>query len=588
MSYVNKFKDCSASETVNKLKSTINKLGITLKEEWISSVEGIYSVHISVVNSSIFSNGKGVSRELAQASGYAELLERLQNMLPFRLSDCYQYYFSVDKEPKLFSDDIIDLGYENCRQKKWMEEFLNKEEIKVIKNILITYRDNSRKVQNIQFYNFNSPNDSILIPQELLDFYYGSNGMAAGNTKEETLVQAISEIVERYSIFNILKDKSCELMLPNITEFVRGHYSLSKAIEELEKNGLNVSVLDLSVHTGMPVIATVVKDPNKMSYFISAGCHPILDIAIERSITEFLQGRDVKNIDDMTSVIKDFSEVDDTGNKNNIFRDGVGVYPPSILDTSHIINDALSKYWATEFKDNKDMLKYYVELLESKGRSIYVKDNNILDFNTYHVIIPGMSETTNNVKELERYLQSQQARESYCEVSNGNYNNIANLINFWDRDEMPDLMTLGDILNLPLCNNSLKATDNISKTLLLSMLYSFIGNNEKSYQNSKKYLDFLVSQGADNYIIKYYKTVTAIFYLRKLKLKDKRIINILIGFSTEDYIRSCMKDLEKDNILSNLPRVSCPNCGSCDLESICYFKEEKNIFSTLVNISLGN
>lgn len=45
--------------------------------------------------------------------------------------------------------------------------------------------------------------------------FYGSNGMSAGNTREEALVQGMSEVVERYVQKRIFSDRPA---LPDIPE----------------------------------------------------------------------------------------------------------------------------------------------------------------------------------------------------------------------------------------------------------------------------------------------------------------------------------------------------------------------------------
>ena len=75
-----KFKDAPPQETVAKIKKILDDVGISVTEYWNESgIENCWSLNLMADNAfPLFSNGKGITRELAQASAYAELIERLQ------------------------------------------------------------------------------------------------------------------------------------------------------------------------------------------------------------------------------------------------------------------------------------------------------------------------------------------------------------------------------------------------------------------------------------------------------------------------------------------------------------------------------
>ena len=45
------------------------------------------------------------------------------------------------------------------------------------------------------------------IPDKLFSYLYDTNGMCAGNSKEEALIEGLSEILERYAAIKIFKEK---------------------------------------------------------------------------------------------------------------------------------------------------------------------------------------------------------------------------------------------------------------------------------------------------------------------------------------------------------------------------------------------
>ena len=74
-----KYKDDSPINTVNRIKGILKEYGIETIECWNDSgVPYCHSLRVSVFGTDFGVNGKGVTEELALASGYGELMERLQ------------------------------------------------------------------------------------------------------------------------------------------------------------------------------------------------------------------------------------------------------------------------------------------------------------------------------------------------------------------------------------------------------------------------------------------------------------------------------------------------------------------------------
>jgi len=78
------YKAAEPFETINKIKTILNKCNINTIENHFKSLANFPSCRISIGGDKlelldIGSNGKGMTTSYAMASGYAELLERLQN-----------------------------------------------------------------------------------------------------------------------------------------------------------------------------------------------------------------------------------------------------------------------------------------------------------------------------------------------------------------------------------------------------------------------------------------------------------------------------------------------------------------------------
>ena len=124
-----------------------------------------------------------------------------------------------------------------------------------------------------------------------------SNGMSAGNTLVEAQVQCLSEIFERAVKREILEQ---EMTLPDVPQDVLAKYpNIVEGIKALKAQGFPVLVKDASMGGQFPVMCVTLMNPRTGGVFSSFGAHPSFEVAIERSLTELLQGRSFEGLNDL-------------------------------------------------------------------------------------------------------------------------------------------------------------------------------------------------------------------------------------------------------------------------------------------------
>ncbi len=388
-----KYKDCLPVDTVLKAKKIINDFGMVLTENWIESgISSCYSVRVEIINTKVGTNGKGVTKELALASAYAEFLERFQNGHLFTFEkdkdmfrdagfisspDEMTYDVSTAYEKgKLLIDSIIDfngLVDDKGYYKKFLE--LSRE-----------FDVNELKMNCLPFYNLTDGRKESL--PVFLRSAYGTNGMCAGNTREEALVQGISELLERYVHVRILKDG---LSMPDLPlEFIKNNYpEVYDMITEIKSSGrYDVLVKDCSMGRKLPVCASIIIDKQKQTYMVHLGSHPDLGIAIERTITESFQGRSLHMLNNEFSLEKSCIHISE--NIIGHLTVGVGEYPNEFFMTSDEEFD--KELFARKWNSNMEMLEYYLDLCRKMGLKVLIRDCTLLDFPALHVVIPSLSE----------------------------------------------------------------------------------------------------------------------------------------------------------------------------------------------------
>ena len=135
---------------------------------------------------------------------------------------------------------------------------------------------------------------TVLFPVNLIGNLYVSNGMSAGNTLMEARTQALAEIFERDIKYKIIREGIC---LPDVPESVINRYPrIAAGIKGLRAAGYGILIKDASLGGKYPVMNVTLLHPDDQGCFASFGAHPRFEVALERTLTELLQGRAIDGL----------------------------------------------------------------------------------------------------------------------------------------------------------------------------------------------------------------------------------------------------------------------------------------------------
>lgn len=98
-----------------------------------------------------------------------------------------------------------------------------------------------------------------------------------------------------------------------------------ESIAKLEAEGFPIFAYDGSLGGKYPVICVVLFNPANGTCFASFGAHPDFGVALERTVTELLQGRSLKDLDVFTPPTFDDEEVAEHANLETHFIDSSGL-----------------------------------------------------------------------------------------------------------------------------------------------------------------------------------------------------------------------------------------------------------------------
>lgn len=392
------YKDRRPEDTVEFIQSILEKLGICTEELSVpdSSIQ-THSLRVRICGTNLGSNGKGVNRPYARASAYAEFMERLQNDI-FTVFAKYpkkeKGYYQFPDEKFLSSREVAELDnsfmdyFFKCRK---MEDASVEEKAEYIrKNRRIDYFLNGSRdsYEARPFYSVRSKKVEYL-PYYLYLPYYSSNGMSAGNTPEEALVQGFSEIIERHVQERIFLEKPA---LPDIPDtYIQKFPYIWERVEKLRKlPGLKIFMKDCSFGGRFPVAGLVIVDTNTGMYGVKLGCHPDYGVAMERTITEAAQGGDFS--DYARRSMLDFTDrnVDSNWNIYNSYKFGQAPWPFEILCSK-------SSWEFVPVKDvsgmtNGEILQELICGFVNGGYDVLIRNVSYTGFPSFHIIVPGISE----------------------------------------------------------------------------------------------------------------------------------------------------------------------------------------------------
>jgi ribosomal protein S12 methylthiotransferase accessory factor len=383
-------KDAPLEESIERMSQGLKDLGFDIEEvSWLNPVPHVWSLHIRDRNCPLlFTNGKGATPEAAFASALGEFYERLGSN-----------YFFADY---FLGQEIAEgewVHYPNERwfpasAGHWPEGLLDQnsrnhydpdEELSAEMLVDLNSGRADRGVCALPFVR-QSDQETVWFPVNVLGNLYVSNGMAAGNNLYEARVQALSEIFERHIKNTII---SSGITLPRIPAKVVAQYPrIEAAIKALRVQGFVVDVRDASLGGKYPLVNVTLFNRNDGGCFASFGAHPKFEVALERTVTELLQGRALDSLTDFPHPSFDIDEVAEPQNLETHFIDSSGVVAWDMFADEP---DYPFTQWNIE-GNSEDEFHELCRIIHGVDLQIYIADYQHLGLDCCRILVPGMSE----------------------------------------------------------------------------------------------------------------------------------------------------------------------------------------------------
>jgi ribosomal protein S12 methylthiotransferase accessory factor len=388
-------KDLPLEQTIANMSTILANLGIKIEiASWRNLIPNVWSLHIRDAHSPMcFTNGKGATKESALASALGEYIERLSNN---------HFYAGA-----YWGEDIANAAFVHYPHERWFKpgkkdalppELLDEYcrqiynpdgELRASHLIDTNSGNRERGICALPFVR-QSDQEVVYFPVNLIENLFVSNGMSAGNTLAEAQVQCLAEIFERAVKRDIIER---EIALPDVPQAVLDQYpSIMAGIQSLEEQGFPVLVKDASLGGVYPVMCVTLMNPRTGGVFASFGAHPSFEVALERSLTELLQGRSFEGLNDLLPPTFVSEAVTEPNNFVEHFIDSSGIVSWRFFSAKSDYAFVEWDFTSKGTKTNAEEAETLFGILKNINKESYVAVYDQLGATACRILVPSYSE----------------------------------------------------------------------------------------------------------------------------------------------------------------------------------------------------
>lgn len=383
-------KDLPLEQTIKNITAMLASLGMKIEiSSWRNIVPNVWSLHIRDAASPMcFTNGKGACKESALCSALGEFIERLNNN-----------FFYNDQ---FFGIEIANSEFVHYPNEKWFAFEEGTLPPGILDDYCLDIYNPEKELQGSHLIDTNSGNKdrgicaipytrksdgkTVYFPSNLIENLFLSNGMSAGNNLQEAYVQCLSEIFERAIKRQIIEK---EIVLPDVPMSVLEKYpSILAGIKGLEEQGFPIVVKDASLGGQFPVMCVTLMNPRTGGVFASFGAHPSFEVALERSLTELLQGRSFEGLNDVPTPTFNSLAVTEPENFVEHFIDSTGVISWRFFSSKYDYEFCEWDFSGTSEEEANGLFG----ILKAMGKEVYIAELTDLGASVCRILVPNYSE----------------------------------------------------------------------------------------------------------------------------------------------------------------------------------------------------
>ena len=480
-------KDLPLEQTIANMTEILAELGMKIEiSSWRNIVPNVWSLHIRDAASPMcFTNGKGSTKESALCSALGEFIERL---------NCNFFY-----NDQFFGEEIANSEFVHYPNEKWFElteddalppgllddyclGIYNPDDELCGSHLIDTNSGNiERGICSIPYVR-QSDGETVYFPSNLIENLFLSNGMSAGNNLHEAQVQCLSEIFERAVKRQIIEQ---EIVLPDVPQAMLDKYpSIVAGIKGLEEQGFPVVIKDASLGGQFPVMCVTLMNPRTGGVFASFGAHPSFEVALERSLTELLQGRSFEGLNDVQKPTFNSMAVSEPENFVEHFIDSTGVISWRFFSAKHDYEFVEWDFSGTNEEENNALMA----ILQDLGKEVYVAEFNQIG-TACRILVPDYSEVY-PVEDLiwDNTNKALDYREDILTIHSLDDDALASLVERLEESQLDNYIDIRTLIGIEFDENTVWGQLTILE--LKALIYLALGELESAIELVEEFLQY--------------------------------------------------------------------------------------------------
>ena len=586
MQYIDeKFKEESPVKTVENIRNVLKSIGIEIEEIWHDSgVENCWSLHCRMKGETFpTSNGKGITKEFARASAYGEFIERLQSGLFF-----YKYQSIERDEAMNLHTYAPDKKYmtvqELIEDGEWMDYLIDTygsglTRAKIAEQCRMYACADDGQILTVPYYSL-FEDKYVYLPAGFTEHMYSANGCCVGNAKAEAWIHALSEIMERKG--NIATLVSGEAA-PEIPERVLEQFpTVSKILKTIRSyKNLDVKIFDFSQGFGIPVICTRIINKDTQQYIVNTGADPILEIAIQRTLTEILQGRNIETLTKSgnTKILSRITDFPVAHNVLNLLENGHGMFAVDFFAEEVSCTRPYTPFPDYSGKTNRELLSIILDYYKTLNKPVYIRNYSFLNFHCYKFIVPGFSESRpfRLTEPVQEYALADVAARVFRQPTKASIKDLAILPSFYKMIQTARSRpgNFGRLAGIPIDRS-------LGSSFILPTL-SYAAYRLGNYKEAIRYIELFLKNGAiSDKKRKQFTCIKMYLQFTAENVSSEKIRVILNKFFDEETVQEFYAAIGEGKTPFDVHLLDCDptRCDACQYREHCSYTACKEMLAS--------
>jgi ribosomal protein S12 methylthiotransferase accessory factor len=261
--------------------------------------------------------------------------------------------------------------------------------------------------------------------------------------------------------------------------------SILAGINGLEEQGFPVVVKDASLGGQFPVMCVTLMNPKTGGVFASFGAHPSFEVALERSLTELLQGRSFEGLNDVPKPTFNSMAVSEPENFVEHFIDSTGVISWRFFSSKFDYEFCEWDFSGTSEEEADGLFG----ILEALGKEVYIAEFTDLGASACRILVPDYSEIY-PVDDLiwDNTNKALAYREDILNLHSLSTKQLANLVNRLEESQLDNYTDIRTLIGIVFDENTVWGKLTIIELKIL--IYLALGAHEDAIELVGEFLQF--------------------------------------------------------------------------------------------------